>query len=331
MPDAEFLLGAALLIALTMYAVFGGADFGGGVWDLLASGSRAARQRATIAHALAPVWETNHVWLVIAVVILFTGFPLGFGAIATALNVPLTLALVGIVLRGASFVFRAYGDPSRSTQRFWGRVFAIASLLTPLLLGIVIGALTEGRIRLVEGRVTTGFIGPWLTMFAVLVGIFTVALFAFLAAVYLTLEADAADLAGDFRRRALAAASAAGILALVVFLASGAPVRAALTRSAWALPLHMATGACAVLTFALLYTRRYQWARWTASAQVCLILWGWALAQFPYLVRPDVTIYSAAAPASTVRLLLILLATGAVVLVPSLIYLYSLFGPHGEK
>jgi cytochrome bd ubiquinol oxidase subunit II len=329
MPDSQFLLGGALLSALTMYVIFGGADFGGGVWDLFASGERAAQQRATIAHALAPVWEANHVWLVIVIVILFTGFPRGFAAIATALHVPLTLALVGIVLRGASFVFRAYGSQDDHAERSWGRVFAIASLLTPLLLGMIVGALTEGHIRVLDGRVETGLMGPWLTPFAILVGAFALALFAFLAAVYLTVEASGPELADDFRHRALGAALLVGMLAWAVFVAArGTPmVRAALTRSPWAIPWHAATAACAVATFAFLFTRTYAWARWTAAAQVLFILWGWALSQFPFLIRPDITLYSAAAPLATRRLLLSLLATGAIVLVPTLIYLYSVFGP----
>src|SRR5579872_5224597 len=245
MPDPEFLLGGALLAALTMYAIFAGADFGGGIWDLMASGIRAPRQRATIARALAPVWEANHVWLVIAVVILFTGFPRAFGAIGLALHVPLTIALVGIVLRGASFVFRAYGSDDARAQRSWGRLFAIASVLTPLLFGMVIGALTEGHLRLVDGHVDGGLFQPWLTPFAILVGFFTLTLFAYLAAVYLTVESDTPDLADDFRRRAIVAGVSVGVLALAVLVASNAApaVRTALTRSQWALPLHVATGA----------------------------------------------------------------------------------------
>jgi len=333
MPDSQFLLGGALLAALTMYALFAGADFGGGLWDLLASGKYADRERETIARALAPVWEANHVWLVIAIVILFTGFPAAFAAIGTALHVPLTLALIGIVLRGASFVFRAYGRQGDRAARYWGRAFAGASVVTPLLLGMAIGALTEGRIRVVDGRVMGGLVGPWVTPFAVLVGVFTLTLFAFLAAVYLTVEAATTDLADVFRQRAIAAGIGVAVLALAVFLAAedAPPIRAALTGSAWAIPLHAATGACAVATFVLLYWRNFGWARWTAAGQVCFILWGWALAQFPFLIRPDVTLYSASAPAATVRLLLVLLSTGAVVVFPALIYLYAVFGPGGGE
>jgi cytochrome d ubiquinol oxidase subunit II len=328
-PDSHFLLGGALLAALTMYALFAGADFGGGVWDQLASGAHRDEQRDTIARAIAPVWEANHVWLVIAIVILFTGFPVAFGAIGMALHVPLTLALVGIVLRGASFVFRAYGGQGDRGERYWGRLFAGASVVTPLLLGMAVGALTEGHIRVVDGRVTGSLVSPWVTPFAALVGVFTLTLFAFLAAVYLTVEAKTTDLVEAFRTRAIVAAVGVGVLALAVFLATenAPPIRAALTRSAWAIPLHLATGACAVMTFVLLYLRAFEWARWTAAGQVCFILWGWALAQFPYLVRPDLTLYNAAAPAATIRLLLVLLATGAIVVFPTLLYLYVLFAP----
>ena len=130
MPDVSVVVAAALALSLNLYAVFGGADYGGGIWALLAFGSRATRQRDTIARALAPVWEANHVWLVLAVVILFTGFPFAFAMLGTALHVPLTLLLFGIVLRGTAFVFRAYGRSSGRPDRSWEHLFAMASSIT---------------------------------------------------------------------------------------------------------------------------------------------------------------------------------------------------------
>ncbi len=146
MIDAVVLLAIVLVLSLAAYALLGGADYGGGVWDLLASGKTAARQRATIAHAIGPVWEANHVWLILAIVIVFTGFPRAFAAVSTYLHVPLLLVLVGIVLRGSAFVFRAYGPDDPRHERAWGRVFAIASTVTPFFLGVIVGALSEGRL-----------------------------------------------------------------------------------------------------------------------------------------------------------------------------------------
>jgi cytochrome bd ubiquinol oxidase subunit II len=234
MLTLEMIAAAAMVVSLTFYALLGGADYGGGVWDLFARGPRAKAQRELIADAIGPVWEANHVWLILVIVILFTGFPAAFGVIATALHVPLTLVLIGIVMRGSAFTFRAYDTKRDDVQRRWSLLFSVSSLVTPVLLGVTLGAIASGTIRVENGVVTSGFFRSWLAPFPFAVGFFALALFAFLAAVYLTLEAEGRDLQEDFRRRALAAGAAVGVLALVVFLlsASGAPeVRAGLTAS----------------------------------------------------------------------------------------------------
>jgi cytochrome bd ubiquinol oxidase subunit II len=319
-PEPSFLLALIMVVSLTVYALFAGADFGGGVWDLLATGKTAHTQRATIAHAIAPVWEANHVWLILIVTVLFSGFPRAFASIGVSLHLPLMLALVGIVLRGSAFVFRAYGPTDEGFARRWGWVFAGASAITPLLLGATIGALTQGP-------------ADWLTPFPLAVGAFALVLFAYLAAVYLTLEAKDRETSAAFRVRALISAALTGVMALGVFILAGdAPhLRAGLTTSHWALPLHTATGMCALAAFFMLWTHRYWWARLAAATEVALIVWGWALAQYPYLVRPDLTIQSSAAPHAVLVLLLQILVVGAVVLIPSLVYLFRLFGPVSPK
>src|SRR6185436_5848430 len=148
----ELWLAGALMASLTLYALFAGADFGGGVWDLLASGPRKRAQRQLIAHAIGPVWEANHVWLILAVVLMFVCFPLAWAALSTALHVPLTLLLVGVVLRGSAFAFRSYGSDDDAAQRRWGRTFAMASVVTPLTLGMCVGATASGAIRVRDGR-----------------------------------------------------------------------------------------------------------------------------------------------------------------------------------
>jgi cytochrome bd ubiquinol oxidase subunit II len=332
MIDAVALLSLVLVIALTAYALFGGADYGGGLWDLLATGPTAARQRATIAHAIGPVWEANHVWLIVAIVIVFTGFPRAFAAVSTYLHVPLLLVLLGIVLRGSAFVFRAYGPDDPRHERFWGRIFAIASTGTPFFLGVIVGALTEGRLPdSPDGSFLQVYVAPWLSPFSLAVGAFALALFGFLAAVYLTVEARDDDERAAFRRRALLSGVAVGVLAAAVLLLSAPAVREALLGAAWAVPLHVATAACAVAAFTLLWRERFQLARIAAAAQVALILWGWALAQYPYAIRPHLTLAEAAAPANVVVLLLQVLGVGAVVLIPSLLYLFGLFGPRGHE
>lgn len=317
LPDA---LAATIMIALTAYVLLGGADFGGGVWDLLASGPRRSRQRQLIERAISPVWEANHVWLILAVVLLFTCFPAAFARLAIALHVPLTLVLIGIVLRGSAFTFRSYGG-AREVERTWGRIFAIASLVTPVLLGVAVGAVASGSVGKTGNGIretfVTVYIEPWLTPFAFAVGFFTLACFAFLAAVYLTLEAREPDLQEDFRRRALITGGVVFAAAALGLLLAPPPVAHGL--------IAVSTGVAALTAFWALWRRRFRVARVAAAAQVSLILWGWGLAQYPYMLPPDLTIAAAAAPSVTLRLVLAALALGAVVLVPSLYYLFRVF------
>ncbi len=324
----ETIIAGIMVASLVFYALLGGADYGGGVWDLFAFGERAKKQREIIGEAIGPVWEANHVWLILVIVILFTAFPPAFAAISTALHIPLTLLLIGIILRGTAFTFRTYDAQHDKVQRRWSRVFSIASIFTPVLLGITLGAIASGTIRVRNGVVTSGFLSSWLAPFPFAVGFFALALFAFLAAVYLTSETKEPELQEDFRRRALISGAVVGALALTVFLLakSGAPtVRAGISQSSWALALHFSTAIAAASAFYALWTRKYKAARICAAAQVSLILLGWAAAQFPYLIEPDITIYSAAAPRITLQLLLGALAAGGVLLFPSYFYLFRIF------
>jgi cytochrome d ubiquinol oxidase subunit II len=325
------LLGGAILLALVAYALFAGADFGGGIWDLLASGPGKQAQRALVEQAIGPIWEANHVWLILVVVVLFTGFPTAFAAVSTGLFLPLTLLLVGIVLRGAAFTFRAYDRPAAASQRRWGLLFSASSAIAPLLLGVAVGALASGRIRVGEGGLATS--GPWafLGPFPLAVGLFAAALFAFLAATYLAVEARG-PLAEDFRGRALSAGAAVFATALAAALLSAreAPlVFAGLTRRAWSLPLHLATGAAAVTALAALRARRYRLARAAAAAQVAAIVLGWGASQYPWIVVPDVTLASASAPRTTQVALLVVLGLGALTLFPALWLLFRVF--KGER
>lgn len=328
MPSLELIVAGSILVSLTFYALMGGADYGGGVWDLFAWGPRAKDQRELIAEAIGPIWEANHVWLILVIVLLFTCFPPAFAAIATALHIPLTLMLIGIVLRGSAFTFRTYDYRRDDVQRRWGQIFAISSLVTPVLLGVTVGAIASGKIQIGEGSTAAIFINSWLAPFPFAVGIFALALFAFLAAVYLTLETDDTELREDFRKRALGAAVTVGLLALLVFLLSerGAPqISRDLSESWWTWPLQVATGIMALGAMLALWTRRFRLARFCAAGQVTLILWGWALAQYPYLVEPDISIYNAAAPQATLRLVFIALMAGAFLLLPSFYYLFRVF------
>jgi cytochrome d ubiquinol oxidase subunit II len=324
-PEAAALLALA---AMALYVLFGGADFGGGVWDLLARGPRAKAQRALIEDVMAPVWEVNHIWLVFVVVLLFSGFPLGFAVIGTALHIPITALLVGIVLRGAAFVFRQYDDRSDFVQRRWGRVFAGASIVAPLFLGVCVGAITSGDIRLDGERVVSGFFAGWLSGFAWATGALVLSLFAFLAAVYLTCEAADPALREDFRRRALVAGVAVGVCALIAALLArthAGHFGARLIGSWWSLPHQLATGVSAITAFAALGLGRYRLARAAAIAQAALIVLGWGLGQAPYLVAPDLTLRAAAAPTVALRVVLAGVAAGVVFLAPALYALMRTF------
>ena len=324
------LIAGVILLSLVLYALTGGADFGGGVWDLMARGPRAEAQRKLIARAIAPIWEANHVWLILVVVLLFAALPSAFSTISIALHIPITLMLIGIVLRGSAFVFRAYGIQSDRSEARWSRVFAVSSTVTPIMLGVVAGAVASGRIRrdAETGVVATDFLSEWLAPFPFVLGLFTLALFAFLAAVYLTNETDDVDLRADFRRRGLYTAVASALLAVLCLALAreGAPVIWwGLTASTWAPLFHAATALASLGAFGALWRASYSLARLLAIVQVTLIVVGWGLAQYPFAVPPDVTFASAAAPASVLRPMLIAHATGAVVLIPSFGYLYALF------
>lgn len=307
----ELAAAGAMLTALVVYALTGGADFGGGIWDLLAAGPRAGAQRRAIERAIAPVWEANHVWLIFVVVVLFTAFPPAFARLGTEMHVPLTLMLVGIVLRGSAFVFRQYGGGAHNVA--WSRVFAISSVLAPLMLGCVLGTMTTGH--------------AWYRPLPISIGALALAAFAFLAAVYLTIEADDADLRRDFIWRARISAIVIAIVAIVAGLlahANGTRFGARLVGSAWSIPLAIAAAASLGGTLALL-AHAPRLARMAAGATVALLVLGWGLAQYPMLIAPDLTVENAAAPYATLRALMPVVIGGTVVLAPSLWWMLRVF------
>jgi cytochrome d ubiquinol oxidase subunit II len=330
------LIATLLFVALNAYVLMGGADLGSGIWDLLARGPRRDQQRALIASAIGPIWEANHVWLVIVVVICFTAFAPAYAALTTALHIPLALMLVGIVLRGSAFVFRGYGGHHAPSQARWGRTFAAASVATPVLLGTVIGTISWGTVPVITVQTNSAslvpvFVTPWLAPFPILIGLLTLALVAQLAATYLTLATDDTPLSDDFRRRALWSTGVAAALAAVTgiwFHQHGAVGDAGLLGPPRSWLWLAVTGLFAAVAIRALWQRRYPLARFAGCAEVSLILWGWAAAQYPYLVPPTITIRSAAAPPATLTLLLWTLIGGAVLLIPSLGYLLRTFAAH---
>lgn len=313
----EIIIAGVLIVSLTFYVLMGGADYGGGVWDMFCMGPRAAKQRALIAEVMGPIWEANHVWLILVIVVLFTAFPRAFALITTDLHIPLVIMLVGIVLRGSAFTFRTYDTQDDRIQRRWSRIFEIASLVTPITLGITVGAISAGKMH---PMATPDFVYSWAHPFAFANGLFALAIFAFLAATYLTNETTDPELQNDFRLRALISQGFVAILAGGVFALahSGAnQLWQDMATAPWTLWLHGLTALVSLGAIVSLVMRRYAIARVCAASQAALITWGWALAQFPYLVRPELTIYNAAAPKITMELLIWALGAGTVLLFPS--------------
>jgi cytochrome bd ubiquinol oxidase subunit II len=316
-----------LWLALTAYAVLAGADFGGGVWDILATGPPAPEQRRAVAVAMGPVWEANHVWLIFMITGIFTAFPLAFAALATALYIPFTIAMAGIVLRGAAFAFRGAGRDAVGPQSPWGVVFGGASIVTPFFLATAAAAVGGGFVIVRAGHVESGFFAGWTSLFAIVLGLFAVAICAYLAATYLMVETeDRPILQTDFRRRAVAAALASGGLALLSLLV--ARLQAPLLFSSLTgrgLPLLVLALLNGPLALWAVLRWRPRIARAAVIAQVVLVLWALALGEWPNLIPPTMTIQAAAAPESTLRALLVVIAVGMVLLIPSLWLLLRVF------
>jgi cytochrome d ubiquinol oxidase subunit II len=314
-----------LWIGATLYAVFGGADFGGGLWDLIAGDARKGeRPRARIQRSLTPVWEANHVWLIFILVVLWTAFPEAFGAIMSTLYVPLTLAALGIVLRGAGFAFRKSVE-SLPAQQALGASFALSSVMTPFFMGTVVGAIASGNVPAEgNGDAFSSWIGP----LPLLTGALFVASGAYLAAIFLISDsrrAGDAEMESYFARRALAAALVAGVFAAAGIFALHDEARYVydgLTGDG--LPLVIASAICGMAVLAILLRNARRGLRPLAAGAVVTVIWGWGAAQFPYLLPTSLTISEAAAPGPTLTAVLVVFVIAAVLILPALGLLYTL-------
>jgi cytochrome bd ubiquinol oxidase subunit II len=325
MTTLENLAAAVLLFGLIMYALFGGADFGGGIWTALASGPRAREQRENLFNAIGPVWETNHIWLIFVVVTLFTTFPKGFAALCIALLVPLIIALVGINFRGAAFAFRHFGRRKVRGVPFIGKVFEISSILTPLALGMAVTATATGKIALVDGQVK-GSLWEWVTPFTLVGGLVGMAVCAYLAPIYMTVRTKGA-LRDDFRRRGAIAGFVLGILTAVEIPVAlrDAPQFADRLLSPWPL-LFVVVAACSgMVTEFLLWRHRYFSAQVVAAGTVALTITGFCAAVYPDILIGQLSFAAAAAPPATFVAFFAVLPFGMGVLAPSLLLLYWTF------
>ncbi|MGB7686294.1 MAG: cytochrome d ubiquinol oxidase subunit II [Solirubrobacterales bacterium] len=331
---------AILWVGATFYALFGGADFGGGFWDLIAGDAeKGERPRALIQRSLTPVWEANHVWLIFILVVLWTAFPPAFSAVMTTLYVPLTVAAIGIVLRGAGFAFRKSIEGFQA-RRAAGATFALSSVLTPFFMGTVVGAIASGNVP-ADGNGDP--FSSWLEPLPLLTGAMFVATGAYLSAVFLVGDARRAgeqDMERYFVRRALAAAAVAGVAAVVGLVELHAEARYIFDRLVdQGLPLVILSAVCGIGVLVLLVRPRGAFVtpratkaprvaelalRPFAAGAVVAVIWGWGVAQFPYLLPTSLRIDQAAAPGPTLDIVMIVFAIAAVVVLPSLALLYVL-------
>jgi cytochrome bd ubiquinol oxidase subunit II len=320
-----------LWVGATFYALFGGADFGAGFWDLIAGGAeRGERPRALIQRSLTPVWEANHVWLIFILVVLWTAFPSAFSAVMTTLYVPIALAALGIVLRGAGFAFRK-SIVRLSGRRAAGAIFAISSLVTPFFMGAVVGAVASGNVP-AEGNGAP--FSSWLEPLPLLTGAMFVASGAYLSAVFLIGDARRSgdeELAGYFARRALAAAALAGVAAAFGLIELHAEARYIFDRlTDQGLPLVILSALCGLGVLALLLAAvrgraaHSQYLRPLAGGAVIAVIWGWGVAQFPYLLPTSLKITEAAAPPDTLASVIIVFIVAAILVLPALGLLYWL-------
>jgi cytochrome bd ubiquinol oxidase subunit II len=324
MPEVSL---ALVIAGITAYAVLGGADFGGGFWDLTAGGAeRGGRVRGMVERSMGPVWEANHVWLIFVLVIMWTCFPVAFGSIFSTLYVPMLIAVVGIIFRGTAFALRGQAA-TIGEARLLGALFASSSVLVPFCFGACLGAIGSGRVPV--GNATGDPISSWLNPTGILVGALAVITGAYLAAVYMagdSVRAGLPDMERAFRTRALIAGIVAGVIAiggLIVLRDDARPLFDGLT-SGGGLVFVIASAIAGGLTLCLVWAERYELARFSAAAAVACVTIGWAFAQSPYLLPEQLTLENAAAGDATLIATLVGVGLGMLVLVPSLYLLYSL-------
>ncbi len=330
MTVADILL-SILWLALFIYAIFGGADFGAGMLELFAIGESRQRQTALIDESIGPVWESNHVWLIFLLVVFFTAFPSAFAAINVVLFIPLLLAVIGIVLRGSSFVFKTHGIiRSNRNVRILTRTFSVASAMTPFFLALVGAAIASGVIVIQnKGQIVTNTASDWLTPFTLTVGAMALSLCVTISAIYLTVEATGkgqTELAEAFRRRGLTAGAltaAFGLLGLILSPSEAAFLWHGMLNRA--IPVVIVTMLVGIATAAALWFKRYVWARVLVVALTALLLLSWGMSQYPYIIPPDVTDANASSPLPTQQFLLVGIIIALIIVVPSLWYLFYVF------
>jgi cytochrome d ubiquinol oxidase subunit II len=312
-----------ILVGLALYTILGGADFGAGLWQLLAGGGeRGKRIRDHSHHALGPVWEANHVWILFVITVSWTAYPRAFASIASTLSVALFIAAIGIIFRGASYALRAGTEEPRGIDA----VFALSSILTPFALGAAVGGIASMRVPV--GNAAGDLFTSWLNPTSILIGVLAVAFSAYLGAVYLAADArrlDEPDLESYFRVRALVSGGVAGAIAFAGLFVIHSDARELYDGliDGDGLPAVIVSALAGAGTLWLVLRRRYELARYCGSLAVAAVVAGWALAQQPAIL-PGLTIEQAAAPRETLVAVIVAVVAGALILFPSLGLLFSL-------
>lgn len=319
-----------MLSALTLYAILGGADFGAGVWEFTTAMQATDRERQHIYKAIGPVWEANHVWLIFVLVILMNGFPAAFAALGRALWLPLLLSLVGIIFRGVAYIFRSYGTGPRRERALWEAIFAIASTATPLFLGSAAGAVASGQLK-----IPTDITSPadvmfgWISALPVFTGFYSVLMCAYLTAVFLTREAKQMNdehLTTLWRQRALSTGLWMGVLSfggLVMIVIEAPSLANGFLARGW--PLVLVSLMCGIGSLVEVWRLNCARAVIATGGAVTCVIWGWGISQYPAIIPPAIKAGSAKAPDNVLWMMIVVIALGAVFLLPALGYLFVLF------
>lgn len=326
----ELIILGVILMAMALYALLGGADFGAGVWEFNTALQATDKERAHIYRAVGPVWEANHVWLIFVLTLLLNAFPLAFAALSQALWLPLLLALVGIVFRGVGYAFRSHAVGAVRQQAVWGAVFALASTAAPFFLGASIGALSSGQLMITaQGTYAGSYLTGWISALAIFSAFFAVGLCAYLAAVYLVWEAARSgevDLIKLWRQRALSTGVWVGVLAavgLLIMAVEQPTLWEGFRTRAWpVIGISLITG---IFSLWALWHHRFSAAFLSAPTTVATVVWGWGLAQYPTLIPPVITVEMAKSPDSVLWFMVYGVVGGSIFLIPSLAYLFYLF------
>jgi cytochrome bd ubiquinol oxidase subunit II len=327
-PDDVLLI--VMLTALTLYAILGGADFGAGVWEFTTALQSTEKERRHIYRAIGPVWEANHVWLIFVLVILMNGFPIAFAALSRALWLPLLLALCGIVFRGAGYAFRSHTRGQNRERKTWEAVFAIASTATPLFLGACAGAVAAGKLAITaSGDYEADYVTGWMSSLTLFTGFYSVGMCAYLAAVYLSREAQQVnddELTRLWRQRSLSTGLWMGLLSFgglaMVWLEAPTLATGFMSRG-W--PLIVVSLVCGIGSLIEIWRVNCTRAVIAADGAVAAVIWGWGVSQYPAIIPPHITVSVASAPHNVLSMMLVVISLGAVLLLPALGYLFVLF------